>query len=214
MRKSFFAAILTLLLLGAPVVYAQAEPLVTIISPTADEQIEVGQPVVLNFKVGNFTFVNPGSSNPSPSAGYAVVWTDISDKRQAQENGRLLTSEGFVNLGQLSPGEHTITVGLFRPDGSQMDPKTSGSTTFTIGVFQKGGVSGFYPAFFILIGMVIAIILTSLIATFIYRERLKKHRLVVAAREKYGEYDTINRIKEHRLTNKIKEAYERLRKKN
>jgi len=173
MRKTATICLtLLLLLLGVQFTHAQATPVITIISPENNEKITIGRNVVLNYEIGNFTFVNQGSSNPSPNAGYAVVWVYPRGEERTESNSRILGSTGFVNLGQFDRGNYKLEIELFRPDGSEMEPRIQKSIDFSVGVFGQPGIfdeeeSGPNPLLVILATMVVILTLF-----YVFRKRV------------------------------------------
>ena len=100
---------------------AAASPIVTIVSPTEGALVANGTPVLVQFLMSNFAFVQPGRVGQigSPNEGHANVFLDA-------QFVRLLTDVEPFSL-PLTSGPHTIRIQLVADDGTPLNPDVSAS---------------------------------------------------------------------------------------
>src|SRR5438094_10594050 len=112
-----------------------APPSLTIVSPTDGALIANGTPVLVDFRVSNFAFVQPGRVGQigSPNEGHANVFLDT-------QYVRLLTDVEPFSLS-LTSGAHTIRIQLVADNGTALNPAVSAS----VRVVATGGPGGGGP---------------------------------------------------------------------
>ena len=117
-----------------------APPSLTIVSPTDGALIANGTPVLVDFRVSNFVFVQPGRVGQvgSPTEGHANVFLDA-------QYVRLLTTVEPFSLS-LASGAHTVRIQLVADNGTPLDPDVSA----TVGIEATHGPGGGIPRITIL----------------------------------------------------------------
>ena len=112
-----------------------APPSLTIVSPTDGALIANGTPVLVDFRVSNFVFVQPGRVGQvgSPNEGHASVFLDA-------QYVRLLTTVEPFSLS-LASGAHTVRIQLVADNGTPLDPDVSA----TVSVVATHGPGGGIP---------------------------------------------------------------------
>src|SRR5438128_8072085 len=99
--------------IAAPNVRAAPAPTLSIVSPSPNEVIGNGGPVVVVFAVTNFNLTDPGNGTPSPDSGHAAVFADGGWTSQASVNSIVLA---------LPSGPHTIRLQLVTNNGTSLSP--------------------------------------------------------------------------------------------
>src|SRR3989442_6443289 len=96
-----------------------AAPSLTIVSPADGAVIANGTPVLVDFRVSNFVFVQPGRVGQvgSPNEGHANVFLDA-------QYVRLLTTVGPFSLS-LASGAHTVRIQLVADNSTPLSPDVS-----------------------------------------------------------------------------------------
>jgi len=117
-----------------------AAPSLTIVSPADGAVIANGTPVLVDFRVSNFVFVQPGRVGQvgSPTEGHANVFLDA-------QYVRLLTTVEPFSLS-LASGAHTVRIQLVADNGTSLSPDVSA----TVGVVATHGPGGGVPRITIL----------------------------------------------------------------
>src|SRR3989449_771780 len=112
-----------------------AAPSLTIVSPADGAVVANGTPVLVDFLVSNFAFVQPGRVGQigSPKEGHANVFLDA-------QYARLLTAVEPFSLS-LTSGAHTIRIQLVADNGTPLNPDVSAS----VGVVATHGPDGGAP---------------------------------------------------------------------
>src|SRR5438094_1381073 len=112
-----------------------APPSLTIVSPTDGALVANGTPVLVDFRVSNFVFVQPGRLGQvgSPTEGHANVFLDA-------QYVRLLTTVEPFSLS-LASGAHTVRIQLVADNGTPLNPDVSA----TVGVVATHGPGGGIP---------------------------------------------------------------------
>src|SRR3989442_3217791 len=112
-----------------------APPSFTIVSPTDGALIANGTPVLVDFRVSNFVFVQPGRVGQvgSPTEGHADAFLDA-------QYVRLLTTVEPFSLS-LTSGAHTVRIQLVADNGTPLSPDVSA----TVGVVATHGPAGGIP---------------------------------------------------------------------
>jgi len=117
-----------------------AAPSLAIVSPADGALIANGTPVLVDFRVSNFVFVQPGRVGQIvlPNEGHANVFLDA-------QYVRLLTAVEPFSLS-LTSGAHTIRIQLVADNGTPLNPDVSAS----VGVVATHGPQGGVPRVMIL----------------------------------------------------------------
>ena len=112
-----------------------AAPSLTIVSPADGAVIANGTPVLVDFRVSNFVFVQPGRLGQvgSPTEGHANVFLDA-------QYVRLLTTVEPFSLS-LTSGAHTVRIQLVTDSGTPLNPDVSA----TVSVVATHGPGGGIP---------------------------------------------------------------------
>ena len=112
-----------------------AAPSLTIVSPADGAIIANGTPVLVDFRVSNFVFVQPGRVGQvgSPNEGHASVFLDA-------QYVRLLTTVEPFSLS-LTSGAHTVRIQLVTDSGTPLNPDVSA----TVSVVATHGPGGGIP---------------------------------------------------------------------
>src|SRR5437867_4539774 len=112
-----------------------AAPSLTIVSPADGAVVANGTPVLVDFRVSNFVFVQPGRVGEvgSPTEGHANVFLDA-------QYVRLLTTVEPFSLS-LASGAHTVRIQLVADNGTPLDPDVSA----TVGIEATHGPGGGIP---------------------------------------------------------------------
>jgi len=127
-----FAILLVVSISSSPA--AAVAPSLTIVSPTEGAVIANGTPVLVQFQVSNFAFVQPGRVGQigSPNEGHANVFLDA-------QLVRLLTDVEPFSLSLIS-GPHTIQIQLVADNGTTLNPDVSASVRVVTTLGPGGGV--------------------------------------------------------------------------
>src|SRR2546427_5348987 len=104
--------------IAAPNVRAAPAPTLSIVSPSPNEVIGNGGPVVVVFAVTNFNLTDPGSGTASPQSGHVNDFADDEWTSKASVNTIILA---------LPSGEHTVRFQLGMDKGSAPDPDVNAS---------------------------------------------------------------------------------------
>jgi len=100
---------------------AAAGPSISILTPTNDQVVGNGTPVIVTFAVANFVLVQPGRVGQvvSPAEGHVDLYLDGA-------YSRLLTRVEPISL-PLESGPHTIQLQLVQDNGTALSPDISAS---------------------------------------------------------------------------------------
>ena len=111
-----------------------AAPSLTIVSPADGAVIANGTPVLVDFRVSNFVFVQPGRVGQvgSPNEGHANVFLDA-------QYVRLLTTVEPFSLS-LTSGAHTVRIQLVTDNGTPLNPDVSASVRVVATHGPGGGI--------------------------------------------------------------------------
>jgi len=111
-----------------------AAPSLTIVSPADGAVIANGTPVLLDFRVSNFVFVQPGRVGQvgSPNEGHASAFLDA-------QYVRLLTTVEPFSLS-LTSGAHTVRIQLVMDNGTPLNPDVSASVRVVATHGPGGGI--------------------------------------------------------------------------
>ena len=137
-RVSTMLALVALLsLLGASLsssTAVAAASSLTIVAPADGAVIANGTPVLVDFRLANFAFVQPGQVGQigSPNEGHANVFLDA-------QYVRLLTVVEPFSLA-LTSGAHTIRIQLVADNGTPLNPDVSASVSVVATHGPDGGV--------------------------------------------------------------------------
>jgi len=109
-----------------------AAPSLTIVSPADGAVIANGTPVLVDFRVSNFVFVQPGRVGQvgSPNEGHASAFLDA-------QYVRLLTTVEPFSLS-LTSGAHTVRIQLVTDNGTPLNPDVS-ATVRVVATHGPGG---------------------------------------------------------------------------
>src|SRR5256712_3054704 len=104
----------------------------TIVSPAEGAVIANGTPVLVDFRVSNFVFVQPGRVGQvgSPNEGHASAFLDA-------QYVRLLTTVEPFSLS-LTSGAHTVRIQLVTDNGTPLNPDAS-ATVRVVATHGPGG---------------------------------------------------------------------------
>ncbi len=111
-----------------------AAPSLTIVSPADGAVIANGTPVLVDFRVSNFVFVQPGRVGQvgSPNEGHASAFLDA-------QYVRLLTTVEPFSLS-LTSGAHTVRIQLVTDNGTPLNPDVSASVRVVATRGPGGGI--------------------------------------------------------------------------
>jgi len=111
-----------------------AAPSLTIVSPADGAVIANGTPVLVDFRVSNFVFVQPGRVGQvgSPNEGHASAFLDV-------QYVRLLTTVEPFSLS-LTSGAHTVRIQLVTDNGTPLNPDVSASVRVVATHGPGGGI--------------------------------------------------------------------------
>src|SRR3989442_14390669 len=111
-----------------------AAPSLTIVSPADGAVIANGTQVLVDFRVSNFVFVQPGRVGQvgSPNEGHANVFLDA-------QYVRLLTTVEPFSLS-LTSGAHTVRIQLVTDNGTPLNPDVSASVRVVATHGPGGGI--------------------------------------------------------------------------
>ena len=111
-----------------------AAPSLTIVSPADGAVIANGTPVLVDFRVSNFVFVQPGRVGQvgSPNEGHASAFLDA-------QYVRLLTTVEPFSLS-LTSGAHTVRIQLVTDNGTPLNPDVSASVRVVATHGPGGGI--------------------------------------------------------------------------
>ena len=109
-----------------------AAPSLTMVSPADGAVISNGTPVLVDFRVSNFVFVQPGRVGQvgSPTEGHANAFLDA-------QYVRLLTTVEPFSLS-LTSGAHTVRIQLVTDNGTPLNPDVS-ATVRVVATHGPGG---------------------------------------------------------------------------
>src|SRR2546425_8476843 len=119
--------------IAAPNVRAAPAPTLSIVSPSPNEVIGNGGPVVVVFAVTNFNLTDPGSGTSSPDSGHVDVFVDGGWTAKATVN--------TIVLG-IPSGPHTIRMRLVTDNGSALNPDVTASVAVMVTQGPAGGTPG------------------------------------------------------------------------
>ena len=119
--------------IAAPNVRAAPAPTLSIVSPSPNEVIGNGGPVVVVFAVTNFNLTDPGSGTSSPDSGHVNVFADDEWTSTASGNTIVLV---------LPSGPHTIRLQLVMDNGSALNPDVNASVAVMVTQGPSSGTPG------------------------------------------------------------------------
>jgi hypothetical protein len=145
--KRYAVGVLGALLGGALLVgaTAQAQQSGTIEITAPADNATVGDPVMLNVNIQGVTVKPAAEGDPQAFHYHALVDVDPSTVLQPGQpiptgQGNIIhTADSNLSLGDLAPGQHSVTVVLTRTDHVPLSPNVQDRVTFTVAPAGTGG---------------------------------------------------------------------------